>query len=49
VILLVTLPAERLDWWLEPLVAANLLIGLLMLKSLAEHEHLVARYASERR
>jgi hypothetical protein len=49
VILLVTMPAARLDWWLAPLVAANVLIGLLMLKSLAEHVYLVMRYATERR
>jgi hypothetical protein len=49
VILLATVPAERLDWWLAPLVAANVLIGLLMLKSLAEYVYLVSRYAWERR
>ena len=49
VILLVTMPVERLDWWLTPLVAANVLIGLLMLKALAEHVYLVSRYALERR
>ena len=49
VILLVTMPAERLDWWLAPWVAAKVLLGLLMLKALSEHLYLVLRYALERR
>jgi hypothetical protein len=47
--LLAAVPAERLTWWLAPLIAANVLIGLLIAKSLAEHVYLVARYAWERR
>jgi hypothetical protein len=46
---LVALPAQRLSWWLAPMTAANVLIGLLITKSFAEHVYLVARYAWERR
>jgi len=42
-------PAERLSWWLAPLIAANVLIGILIVKSLVEHVYLVGRYAWERR
>jgi hypothetical protein len=42
-------PAERLSWWLSPLIAANALIGLLIGRSFVEHAFLVARYALERR
>jgi len=42
-------PAARLAWWLMPMVAANLLIGLLVGRSFVEHAFLVARYALERR
>ena len=47
--LLVGQPAERLTWFLEPLIAANVLIGILIAKSLVEHVYLVARYAWDRR
>ena len=46
---LVVVPAEKLGWWLAPLIVANLLVGLLILKSLAEYAYLVSRYAWERR
>lgn len=49
VLQLAFLPAERLAWWLSPLVAANALIGLLIGRSFVEHACLVARYALERR
>jgi hypothetical protein len=49
VILLATLPAQMLEWWLAPLIAAHALIGVLICKSLAENVWLVARYARERR
>jgi len=49
VVLLTTLSAERLSWWLAPLIAANSLIGLLILRTLVEYVFLVARYARERR
>jgi hypothetical protein len=49
VVLLAALPAERLAWWLTPLIAANSLIGLLIVRSLSEYVFLVARYARERR
>jgi len=42
-------PAERLSWWLAPLVAANVLIGILIVKALVEHVYLVGRYAWDRR
>jgi len=41
-------PAERLTWWLAPLIAANVLIGILIAKSLIEHVYLVGRYAWDR-
>ena len=47
--LLVAQPAERLAWWLAPLIAANVLIGLLIVKTLVEHVYLVGRYAWDRR
>jgi hypothetical protein len=42
-------PAERLIWWLAPLIAANVLIGILIAKTLIEHLYLVGRYAWDRR
>jgi hypothetical protein len=47
--LLVAQPAERLAWWLAPLIAANVLLGILIAKSLVEHVYLVGRYAWDRR
>lgn len=47
--LLIGQPAERLAWWLAPLIAANVLIGILIGKSLVEHVYLVLRYAWDRR
>ena len=47
--LLIGQPAERLAWWLAPMIAANVLIGILIAKSLVEHAYLVARYAWDRR
>lgn len=49
VLVLAFAPAERLAWWLMPLVAANVLIGVLIGRSFVEHAFLVARYALERR
>ena len=49
VLLLAFVPAERLAWWLMPLVAANMLIGLLIGRSFVEHASLVVFYARERR
>jgi hypothetical protein len=42
-------PAERLSWWLAPLIAANVLVGILIVKTLVEHAYLVGRYAWDRR
>ena len=47
--LLVGQPEERLAWWLKPLIAANVLIGILIGKTLVEHVYLVSRYAWDRR
>ena len=49
VVLLAALPAGRLAWWLTPLVAANALIGVLIVRTLADYAFLVALYARERR
>jgi hypothetical protein len=49
IVLLVRLPGERLEWWLEPLVLANILIFVLVVKSLIEQAALVALYARARR
>ena len=47
--LLIGQTAERLAWWLAPLIAANVLVGILIAKTLVEHAYLVGRYAWERR
>lgn len=47
--LLVAQPASRLSWWLAPLIAANVLVGVLIAKTFFEHAFLVSRYAWERR
>lgn len=44
IILLATFPRGLLDGWLTPIVLANLLIGLLMTKSLVEHVALAYQY-----
>jgi hypothetical protein len=46
---LIAQPAERLAWWLAPMIAANVLVGILIVKALVEHLYLVARYAWDRR
>ena len=48
VVLLAALPPDVLAWWLAPLIAAHVLIGVLICKSLAENLWLVARYARAR-
>lgn len=48
VVLLVALPAHSLEWWLAPLIAAQVIIGLLIGKSLSEYLHLVGSYMRER-
>ncbi|HET9863532.1 MAG TPA: hypothetical protein VFP37_08825 [Steroidobacteraceae bacterium] len=45
---LASVPAARLSWWLSPIVLANLLIGLLIAKSLVEHVALTLAYRSGR-
>jgi hypothetical protein len=47
--LLIGQPPERLTWWLSPLVAANVLVGILIVKTLIEHAYLVGKYAWDRR
>ena len=49
VLLLTTVPASGLAWWLQPLVLANVLIAVLIAKMLVEHAALVALYARARR
>jgi hypothetical protein len=49
VLLLALAPAASLSWWLSPLIAANVLVGLLIGRSLVEHTSLVACYAIARR
>jgi hypothetical protein len=46
--LLVTLPAQRLEWWLAPLIAAQVLVCMLIVKSLSEYAYLVVSYVRER-
>ena len=49
VLLLATVSASSLAWWLQPLVLANVLIAALTAKLLVEHATLVALYARARR
>jgi L-asparagine transporter-like permease len=42
-------PAPLLAWWLSPIVLANLLIGLLIARSLVEHVVLTLAYFAARR
>lgn len=41
---LASVPAAYLEWWLEPMVLANVLIGLLIVKSFVEHIALAYTY-----
>ncbi len=43
IVVLVSVPAQQLSWWLATIVLANLALGLLIAKSFAEH--LVLTYA----
>jgi hypothetical protein len=45
---LASVPAPLLSWWLSPIVLANLLIGLLIAKSLVEHIALTLAYRAGR-
>jgi len=45
---LASVPAPMLAWWLSPIVLANLLIGLLIAKSLVEHVALALAYRAGR-
>jgi hypothetical protein len=49
VCLLALTPAPLLVWWLSPIVLANVLIGLLIARSLAEHVVLTIAYFAARR
>lgn len=42
--MLAYVPATFLEWWLEPIVLANVLIGLLIVKSFVEHAALTTSY-----
>lgn len=48
IVLLLALPAQRLLFWLAPLVAAQILIGMFIVRSLSEYVHLVVSYVRER-
>lgn len=49
VVLLASLQAAYLEWWLKPLVLANVLIALLIARSLIENLALITLYARARR
>ena len=49
VCMLALTPASMLTWWLAPIVLANLLIGLLIARSLVEHLVLAFAYFAARR
>lgn len=44
IVVLASVPAAHLAWWLAPIVLANVLIGLLIAKSLVEHVVLAYSY-----
>jgi hypothetical protein len=46
IVVLASVPGELLSWWLAPIVLANVLIGLLIAKSLVEHVVLAISYRS---
>jgi hypothetical protein len=41
---LASIPASSLEWWLAPIVLANVLVGLLIVKSFVEHVALAYTY-----
>jgi hypothetical protein len=49
VCLLALIPAPLLTWWLSPIVLANVLIGLMIARSLVEHVVLTIAYLAARR
>jgi hypothetical protein len=48
VAVLASVPAAQLAWWLSPIVLANVLIGLLIAKSLVEYLALTLQYRAAR-
>jgi hypothetical protein len=48
IVLLMAVPAQRLEWWLAPLIAAQVLVGLLIVRTLSEYLYLVVSYLRER-
>jgi membrane protein YdbS with pleckstrin-like domain len=48
VVLLSVVPAADLEWWLAPVVLANVLIGTLIVKVLVEHVALALAYRFDR-
>ncbi len=44
IVVLASVPRQQMSWWLAPILLANLLIGLLTAKSLAEHVALAIAY-----
>ena len=49
IVLLVNAWRWSIGWWLEPMILANLLVGILIAKALVEQAALVASYARARR
>jgi len=49
VVLLASLPASHLEWWLNPLVLANVFIVLLIARALIENLAMITLYARARR
>ncbi len=47
IVVLASVPRELLGWWLAPIVLANVLIGLLITKSLVEHVVLAFSYRAK--
>jgi hypothetical protein len=48
IVLLVAVSEQRLEWWLAPLIAAQVLIGMLIVRTLSEYVYLVVSYVRER-
>ena len=48
IVLLMAVPSQRLAWWLEPMIAAQVLIGMLIVRTLSEYAYLVVSYIRER-
>jgi hypothetical protein len=49
IVVLVIVPAQQVEWWLAPMILGNLLIGLLIARSLLEHVAVAWMYRAARR